>query len=277
MRDVPFWFYWSHMRNMFGLSSYKTLLQACSKAHCSLFFGVRSRIMQSRNKTAVFLKPLIQIFFLKLLLCPNSLHFTLLHQSRHRTCQIQTKPAEAIPSEHIFVVYYALCNQLPDKKCQEDIRYEKCRPLVPYKIKDPSAGLVGNLWPYTCLCVCLVQNYNQFGYDRPSRNIKCILKETVFSNQLPRCIRQVEFQQTKGSTGRHNIDFLLFTTYQTVPYWPDLMVLSGAPCSPGYFHHQAGQLPYLATVFHICSFSANMLNQYIHTENLIRDRILNLI
>lgn len=37
----------------------------------------------------------------------------------------------------------------------------------------------------------IVQSYNQFGFGRPSRNIKFILKETVFSNQQPRCIRQV--------------------------------------------------------------------------------------
>lgn len=73
--DVFFWFYWSCMRNMFGLSFYKMILQACSKAHCSHSFGVRSRIMQSRNKTTTFLKPLMKIIFFKLLLCPNSLHY----------------------------------------------------------------------------------------------------------------------------------------------------------------------------------------------------------
>lgn len=62
-RDVFFRFYWSCMRNMFGLSFYKMILQACSKAHYSLSFGVKSRIMQSRNKTTTFLKPLMKIFF----------------------------------------------------------------------------------------------------------------------------------------------------------------------------------------------------------------------
>lgn len=71
------------------------------------------------------------------------------------------------------------------------LRYEKFRPLILHKITDPSAGLVGNLSPYRCLCICLVQNYNQFGNDRTSRNVKFILKETGFWNQLPRCIRRV--------------------------------------------------------------------------------------
>lgn len=76
------------------------------------------------------------------------------------------------------------------KNAMKTLRYEKCRPLILHKIKDPSADFVGNLSPYRCSCICPVQNYNQFGYDRPSRKIKFILKETGFWNQLPRCIRR---------------------------------------------------------------------------------------
>lgn len=62
------------MRNMFALSLYKEILQALSKAHCCLSFGLRSRLMQSRNKSAAFLESNMKIICKDLLLCTDSLH-----------------------------------------------------------------------------------------------------------------------------------------------------------------------------------------------------------
>lgn len=131
------------MRNMFGLSFYKMILQACSKAHCSLFLGVRSRIMQSRNKTAAFLKPLIKIIHLKLLLCPNFIHYC----TKQRTAVARFRLNQLKPYQvNIYLLYtIPFLISFLIKKRHEDIRYEKCRPLILHKITDPSAGLVGNL------------------------------------------------------------------------------------------------------------------------------------
>lgn len=62
-RDVFFRFYWSCMRNMFGLSFYKMILQACSKAHCSFLWGQKQDHAKQEQNNNLFKTPHENIFF----------------------------------------------------------------------------------------------------------------------------------------------------------------------------------------------------------------------
>lgn len=181
-----------------------------------------------------------------------------------KLCQVYIHPYTMI-----FLINFLIL------KCHADIRYETCRLLILHKIIDPGAGLVENLWSYRCLWVCLVQSYNQFGYDGPSRYIKFILKETGFWNQLPRSIRlvrvsanqRVYWQTQHWFLNVYNLpDSSIPDQIWWISMWrPPALVISTTKLAS-------------FITWWLCSTSAASVQTYwtsIYTANLIWDQILN--
>lgn len=97
-------------------------------------------------------------------------------------------------------------------------------------------------------------------------------RKLVSETNCPDTLGRWEFQQTKGSAGRRSIDFLMFSTYQTVLYqtWFDGS-LWGA-LQPWLF----SQPSWLVLLLSDCSTSASSMQTYwtsMYTANLIWDHI----